>query len=70
MAEILEHVIIELLGIINSDLSRNAIATDYVLLEEFIDGRGAYICDELRLDPFRDLLDRYDSENVVALGWS
>jgi hypothetical protein len=70
MAEILEHVIIELLGIVNSYLSWDVVVADYVLLEDFLDSPGAYICEGLRLNPIHEIIDRYDSEGVVSLGWS
>jgi hypothetical protein len=70
MAEILEHVIVKLLGMVNSDFSQDAIAVDDVLPEEFLDSHGAYACDRLRLDLLCKVLNRYNSEGVVALGWS
>jgi hypothetical protein len=68
MVEIHQHVIVELLGIVNGDLFWDAVAIDYVLLEEFLDSHGAYICDRLHLDPFHEIVDHYDSEGVVVVG--
>jgi hypothetical protein len=55
---------------VNSDFSQDAIAVDDVLPEEFLDSHGAYVCDRLRLDLLCKVLNRYNSEGVVALGWS
>jgi hypothetical protein len=70
MAEVLEHVIIELIGVVDVDLSRDTVAGDDILPEEFMDSRKAYFCDGLPLDPFCEVLKCYNSEGVVALSWS
>jgi hypothetical protein len=44
MAEILEHVIVEFLGVVDCDVSWDAIATGDILLENFLDGGRAYVC--------------------------
>jgi hypothetical protein len=51
MAEILEHVIIKLLGVVNCDFSRNTKVTNDVLLEKLLNGREAYVGDRLCLNP-------------------
>jgi hypothetical protein len=68
MAEFLEHVIVKLLGIVNGDFSWYTIAVDDVLPEEFLDNHGAYVWVGLHLSPFCEILNRYNSEGVVALG--
>jgi hypothetical protein len=45
MEEILEHVNVKLLGIVNGDFSRNTEASDDVLPEKLLNGRRAYISD-------------------------
>jgi hypothetical protein len=67
MAEVLEHVIVKLLGIVNCDFSQDAIATDDVLSEEFLDSHGAYVCNGLHHNPFCEILYCYNSEGVIAL---
>jgi hypothetical protein len=69
MAEILEHVIIELLGVVYCDFSQNVEATDDVLPEEFLDCRRAYVGDRLCLDPLGEILNRYNGEGIVALSY-
>jgi hypothetical protein len=58
MAEVLEHVIVELLVIVDSDFSRDATAADDVLLEIFLDSCGAYVSDGLCLNLFCEILNR------------
>jgi hypothetical protein len=43
MTEILEHGIIEILGIVDGYLLRDSVMTDDVLPEKFLDGGGGYI---------------------------
>jgi hypothetical protein len=67
MAEILKHVIVKLLGIVDCDHSRNPKAVDDVLLEKLLNGCGAYAGDQLQLIPLYKILDCYDGEGVIAL---
>jgi hypothetical protein len=67
MAEILEHVIVKFLGIVDGDFSWDAIATVDVFPKKILDGYRAYICDGLHLNPFYEILNCYNSEGVVAL---
>jgi hypothetical protein len=52
MAEVLEHVIVD------SNFSRDATAADDVLLEKFLDSRGAYVSGGLCLNLFCEILNR------------
>jgi hypothetical protein len=70
MAEILKHVIVELLGIVNNDFSWDTIAIDDVLPKKIIHGCGAYVCNRLHLNPFYEILNCYNGKGVVALSWS
>jgi hypothetical protein len=70
MAEILEHVIVKLFGIINCDFSRNPKMIDDILPEELLDYRRAYVGDWFCLDPLGKILDFYNGEGVIALSWS
>jgi hypothetical protein len=70
MVNVLEHVIVELIGIVNGDFSLDTIAADDVLLEESLASHGAYVCDRLRLDPLCKILNYYNGKGVVALRWS
>jgi hypothetical protein len=70
LAKILQHVIIEILGVVNCHVSRDAIVADDVLLEELFDGCGAYISDGLCLNPLREVFDCHNSEGIVAMCWS
>jgi hypothetical protein len=69
IAEILEHSIVEILGVIDFDVSRDAIAADDILLEEFFDGCGAYVSDGLCLNPFHKVLSCHDIKGIVAMCW-
>jgi hypothetical protein len=51
MPDILEHVIVKLLGIVNGDLSRNTKMANDVSSEKLLNGHGAYVGDWLRLNP-------------------
>jgi hypothetical protein len=44
MTKILEHDTIKILGIVDSDLLRNSVMTDDLLLEKFLDGGGGCVC--------------------------
>jgi hypothetical protein len=68
MVEILEHCTIEILGVIDCDVSRDAIVADDILSEEFFDCCIAYVCDGLHLNPFYEVLNCHDSEGIVVLG--
>jgi hypothetical protein len=70
IAEVLEHVIVELLDIVDGNFSRDTVAADDVLPEEFLDGCGAYVYDGFCINPLCKVLNYYDSEGVVALSWS
>jgi hypothetical protein len=70
IAEILEHVIVKLLGIVDGDFSRNTKMIDDVLPEKILNGSGAYVGDRLHLNPLCEILNCYDGEGVVALSWS
>jgi hypothetical protein len=69
MVENLEHRIIEILGVINCDLSRDAIVANDILSEDFFYGCKAYVCDGLRLNPFHEVLDCHTSYGIVDLCW-
>jgi hypothetical protein len=69
MIEILEHGTIKILGIVDSDLLRNSIMTDDVLLEKILDVDGGYICYWFRFNPFSEVLDCDNGEGVVSLCW-
>jgi hypothetical protein len=69
MAEILEHVTVDVLGIINCDLLWDAIMTDNVLLEEFFDSSRGYVGDRLRLNPFHEILNYHNGEGIIAMRW-
>jgi hypothetical protein len=70
MIEILEHVIVKLLGIINGDFSWDTIVVDDLFPEKFFDGCGAYVCDRLCHDPLCEIFNCDNGESVVALSWS
>jgi hypothetical protein len=36
--------------------------------KKILDSRGAYVCDGLHLNRFCEILNRYNSDGVVALG--
>jgi hypothetical protein len=67
VVEILEHVIIKLLGIVNDDFLWDTIAKNNDLPEKFHDGCRASVCNGLRLNLFYEILNHYNSEGVVAL---
>jgi hypothetical protein len=69
MAEILEHVIVFFLGIFNGYMLWDTIATDDVLPEKILDGCRACVCDGLRLNPFFEVPNFYNSEGIIALSW-
>jgi uncharacterized FAD-dependent dehydrogenase len=67
MIEILEHSTIKILGIIDSDLLRNSVTTDDVLLEKNLDGGRGYICYWFCFNPFGEVLNCDNGEGVVSL---
>jgi hypothetical protein len=69
MAYIRAHCIVKVLDIVNSNLPWDAISANYVLPEKFPDCCRGYVGDRLRLNPFREVLDCYNCEGVVALCW-
>jgi hypothetical protein len=69
MAEILEHVTIKVLGIVDRDLLWDAIMTDNVFPKEVFDSGGVYVGDGLHLNSFRKILDYPNGEGVIALCW-
>jgi hypothetical protein len=69
LTKILEHCAIKILCVVDCDLTGNTIATDDILPKELFDGCRAYICDRLRLNPLREVLDCHNDEGVIALCW-
>jgi hypothetical protein len=69
MAEVLEHIIVKVLSIVDHDLSWDVEATDNILPEEFFDGGGGYVGDGLRLNPFHEVLDCHNSKGIIAQCW-
>jgi hypothetical protein len=67
MAKILEHSTIKILGVVNHDLLWNSIATNDVLLEEFLNGGGGYVGNRLRFNPLGEVLHCNYSKSVVSL---
>jgi hypothetical protein len=67
MIEIIEHYAVKILGVVDCDVSGDAIATDDVLPEELFNGCRAYICDMFCLNPLCEVLDCHDSEGVIAM---
>jgi hypothetical protein len=70
MAKVLEYIIVKLLGVVNGDFSQDVVAVDDALPQKFHDSRGAYVCDGLLIDQLCKIFNHYNSECVVALGWS
>jgi hypothetical protein len=56
MAEVFEHVTVEVLGVVDRDLLWDVVATYNILLEEVFDNCGGYVGDGLRLNLFREVL--------------
>jgi hypothetical protein len=69
MIEMLEHATVKIFGIVDCDLLWDSIATDDVLLEEFLNGCGGYVGDELRLNPLSEVFYYHYGEGVVSLCW-
>jgi hypothetical protein len=69
MIEILEHSTIKILGIVNGDLLRNSVMTDYILPEKFLDGSRGYICYWFCFNLFGEVLDCNNGKGVVSLCW-
>jgi hypothetical protein len=70
MAEILEHVIVKLFGIVEYDFSWDTETAGNVLSKKLLNCRGAYVGDRLRLNPLGKILDCYNGEGVIASSWS
>jgi hypothetical protein len=69
LTEILEHCIIEVLHVVDRNVTGNTVATDDILLEELFDCCDAHACDRLHLDSLREVLNCHHGEGVVALHW-
>jgi hypothetical protein len=57
----------ELFCIADRDCSRDTKMTDDVLLEKFLDCRRACVGDRLRFNPFGEIFNCYNGEDVIAL---
>jgi hypothetical protein len=69
MTEILEHITIEILGLVDSYLLRDSVMTDDVLPEKFLNSGRGYNGYWLCFNPFGEVLDCDNGECVVSLGW-
>jgi hypothetical protein len=69
VAEILEHDAIEILGVVDGYLLWNSIATDDVLLKEFLDVGERYVGSRLHFNPFGEVFHCNDDKSVVSLCW-
>jgi hypothetical protein len=69
MTKILEHGIIKILGIVDGYLLRDSIETDDVFLEKFLNSGRGYIGCRFCFNPLGEVLDCYNGEGVVSLGW-
>jgi hypothetical protein len=67
LAKVLEHYAIEVLCVVDHDVSGDTVAANDILQEEFSDCCGAYIGERLRFDPVHKIFDRHNGEGVVAL---
>jgi hypothetical protein len=67
LAKILEHCTIEVLCVVDCNVSGDAVTVDNVLPEEFFDCCRAYIGERLLLYPLHEIFDPCNSEGVVAL---
>jgi hypothetical protein len=66
---VLEHGTIKTLGIVDSCLLRDSVASDDVLPKKFLNSGKGYIGYRLCFNPFGKVLDRDNGEGVVSLGW-
>jgi hypothetical protein len=69
VTKILEHGTIKILGIVNSDLLRDSVATDDILPEKSLDRGGGYVGYRLRFNPFGEVFHYNDGESVIFLCW-
>jgi hypothetical protein len=67
LAEIHEHCIVEVLCIVDCDVSGDAVPADDVLPKEFFNCCGAYVGDRLHLYPLREIFNCHNGEDVIAL---
>jgi hypothetical protein len=67
LVEILEHWTVKIFGIVNCDVSRDAIARDDILPKEVFDGCRAYVCNRFPFNPLCEIFDGHHREGVVAL---
>jgi hypothetical protein len=67
LVEILEHCIVKVLCIVGRNVSRDTVAADANLPEEFSDCRRAYVGESHRLFPLHEILNYHNDEGVVAL---
>jgi hypothetical protein len=65
--EILQHVTVKILGVVNCDLLWDSIAIDNVLPENFFDCHGGCIGDRLWLNPFCEVFHCHNAKGVIAL---
>jgi hypothetical protein len=69
LAKIIEHFTVKVPCIVDCDVSRDTVAVDNILLEEFSNCCRAYIVERLCLYPLCDVFDCHDGEGVIALHW-
>jgi hypothetical protein len=67
--EILEHDTIKILGVVNSDLPRDSIATNDILPKKSLDGGGGYVGYRLLFNPFGEVFHCDDGKSVISLCW-
>jgi hypothetical protein len=69
VVEILEHVTVKVLDIVDRDFLRDAIMAYDVLLEFFFDSCRGYVGDGLHLNPFHEVLHCHNGKSIVDLRW-
>jgi hypothetical protein len=69
VTEILKHVRVKILGIVDCYLLWDSVSANDVLREEIFDCCRGYIGGGLRLDPFHEIFHRHYGKCVVALRW-
>jgi hypothetical protein len=69
LTEILEHYTVEVLCVVDHNVTGNTVATDDILLEELFDCCRAYVYDRLCFNPLREVHDCHNNEGVIALCW-
>jgi hypothetical protein len=67
VAEVLEHVVVKVLAILDCDLLWDTVTADNVLPEEFFDGCEDYVGDGFRFNPFHEVFHCDNHEGVIAL---